>query len=185
MSDQVKKIISHIIKEEGGFSDHAADKGGRTNFGITSQSWEEYQSRHKLEETDISEITRSQAFSFYEERFYNKNIDLLPEELQLPVFDFEVNAGKYAITTLQQVLNTFNDATINPTLSVDGVLGEKTATDARHFCRDFEDGYVVDYFILSRIYYYKGLVDRNPSQSVFLNGWIARSERLFSWRQRK
>ena len=179
-------MIEDIIKSEGGKVDHPSDRGGRTNFGITQTSWDEYRQRHPdLECVDVFDLTQELASSFYSERYFKKKIDWLPSLLRHPVFDFEVNAGKYAIRTLQY---TINDLLVNldrvsgDILTVDGFIGEKTVLESAYVIRSMIPSYVVDRFVLDRIHYYKVQVDNNPKQNVFLKGWINRSEKFFSWK---
>src|SRR5690606_22821442 len=88
------------------------------------------------------------------------------------VFDQAVNRGtRAAITSLQNVLNKW----FWTSLKVDGVLGPKVAeaTNAANpwplalaYIRDAQEHYL-------------NIAIRNPSQMVFLKGWMARTWRLF------
>ena len=182
-TEHIEKIARYIVRAEGGYVDHPSDKGGATKFGITKRTWEEYCKEQGSKLVPVSELTEDEAVKYYIERYKSKDIGLLPKELQLPVFDFEVNAGRNAIITLQNCLNVYNQAGFSDDLKVDGVLGYKTAGDAKHWVEMLEVNYFCDFYVLDRIFYYRRLVQQNPSQFVFLKGWVNRAEKLFSWRR--
>lgn len=164
-------LIDKIIENEGGLVDHQNDKGGLTKFGITEVSWSEY-SQYGEKATDVGSITLAQAREFYRHRFEKAKITLLPSIYWYPVADWQVNSGKHAIKCLQRVFNE-----LGSDLFEDGILGEVTARTAR----TYNSTVTVDKYISERIRFYCAIVAKNPSQSVFLNGWINRSIKLFSW----
>ena len=50
-----------VLGAEGGFVDHASDKGGRTNYGITQKTLDEFQLSHSAPTYDVKDITVATA----------------------------------------------------------------------------------------------------------------------------
>ena len=166
------RIIDDIITTEGGFVDHTLDRGGATKYGITALSWSEYCSKHRAVQSDVKNITVEQARSYYSFRFKQVKLAILPVRFWHPLADWEVNSGRYAISEFQALLNQLGGA-----LKVDGYLGSVTA----HEAQKHNNAETVNRYTAVRIKFYCDLVRDNPSQSVFLLGWITRAMKFFSW----
>ena len=54
--------IEKVLKHEGGYVDHPADKGGATNFGITQKVYEEFVKR-KVTKDEIKNMPRGNAIA--------------------------------------------------------------------------------------------------------------------------
>lgn len=88
------------------------------------------------------------------------------------MLDAAVNLGPpRAVMLLQGVLNR---AGFGP-LSVDGVIGPKTRAASAIAARRM-GVYLVNALVDERLAWYRGLVERDPSQRRFLAGWIARAQ---------
>ena len=91
----IDEIITDVLKAEGWdkYTNHPADRGGPTKWGITQKSWSEYRGRD-VSEQDIQSITEPQARDFYEKlyvlgpRFHDLPVMLIPL-----VVDSGVNSG--------------------------------------------------------------------------------------------
>lgn len=61
------EIISAILAREGGdkFTDHPADRGGPTKWGITLASWRTYKGVPSLGAADVQAITEAEAREYY------------------------------------------------------------------------------------------------------------------------
>lgn len=165
-------LIDRIIMNEGGLIDHKDDRGGRTNYGITQPSWEDYCSRVGAGLSTVDQITVDQAREFYRERLYRAKINLLPVRFWYPVADWQVNSGTHAIKHFQRTLNT-----LGATLLEDGYLGNVTASVAqKHNSKE-----TVDRYIAERVKFYARLVRDDPTQLTFLVGWINRTFKCSSW----
>lgn len=95
--------IAHILKVEGGWSNHPADGGGKTKYGII----ESVAKRHGL---NVSSITLPQAIKIYHTDYWiASGADKVDKVLGLPIFNSYVNSGrKWKITgntPLEQGLN--------------------------------------------------------------------------------
>lgn len=115
MSNTFEKAFQYLLKLEGGFSDHAKDKGGKTKFGISQKSYPEL---------DIPNLTIDDARRIYYVDFWvTPKIDrVYPYPLAAKLFALAVLVGpERAIKLLQEACNL-----LGASLVVDGVLGDKT-----------------------------------------------------------
>lgn len=77
--------VARILNDEGGFVDDPADRGGATNFGISSRA---------NSDVDVANLTREDAIDLYRDRYWNAiNADELPADMQGAAFDAAVNQG--------------------------------------------------------------------------------------------
>jgi lysozyme family protein len=164
---KMEKFLKIILKFEGGFVNHPADRGGVTNKGITQEVYDMYRKRmghpiqtvRYIEDREVAEIYRK---SYWERAGCHLVND---ERLQLLLFDFAVNSGvSRASKELQKLVGVV----------VDGDIGAKTAAavNAENQNR------LVARYLMVRIEFFYSIVGKNPSQNVFLNGWLNRVERL-------
>jgi lysozyme family protein len=112
-----------LLEHEGGFSDHAADPGGKTRYGIT-----EAVAREVGYKGDMRELPLDLAKRIYVERYWRPiSADDLPPGIRYIVFDAAVNSGPVqAAKWLQRALGVADD----------GIIGTRTlqacyAQDAR------------------------------------------------------
>lgn len=167
------KCYDLLLKNEGGYSYHPKDKGGETYKGIARRyhsSWkgwdilDDYKFGRDFpvnayQDDELDELVRS----FYRDIFWDRmKLDLISNEnAALQIFDMAVNSGiRTAVKIAQRVCLS----------KVDGVLGARTAIKINQMGDAF-----VDKYILARIEKYRDIVNNDPSQQVFLNGWIRRA----------
>lgn len=89
------KMLGHILGSEGGFSDHPADNGGATNYGITEETYRNYTGNPNA---DVRNITKEEVMDIYYKNYYQasgaeeyaKNGD---SAYAFAVFDAAVNHG--------------------------------------------------------------------------------------------
>ena len=122
-----REIITGIIKTEGGYTDHASDLGGATNYGIT-----EAVARKHGYDGDMRDLPLELAFSIYKKDYWDVNrlseIELISPSIAKEVADTGVNMGvKVAAKFLQRALNTLNlKGELYKDLAVDGAIGDIT-----------------------------------------------------------
>jgi lysozyme family protein len=106
-----------LLGHEGDFSDHAADPGGKTRFGIT-----EAVARQAGYTGDMRELPVDLAKRIYLERYWRPvRADDLPPGVRYIVFDGAVNSGPaQSALWLQRALG----------VTADGVIGPKTLAAA-------------------------------------------------------
>lgn len=172
MTPIFEACLSHVLKSEGGYSNHPADRGGPTNFGITQEVLASYRGRPASPD-DVKNLTRDEAAKIYELRYWNvMNLHRIrSKKIALILFDQGVNGGPAtAIKMLQTVLNE----SFGERLAVDGILGNKTdvavatAPEAQ-LCRKL---------IRAAQLRYADICVKNPTQLVFLKGWLNRTYAL-------
>jgi len=164
--------ISVVLHNEGGFVNHKADKGGPTKFGVTIRTYSQYLGRPaSLQE--VKDMTEDTAREIYERSYLTgPRIHLLAEPLRTHLLDMAINHGPVnAIRMLQRVVNA---AGFGP-ISVDGVLGPRTRdaiTAAQKKMGKLLNNALVD----ERVRFFNSIVARDPSQAVFIDGWLNRAE---------
>lgn len=100
-----------LLKHEGGYSDHAADPGGKTRFGITEAVAREVGYRG-----DMRELPLDLAKRIYKDRYWDTvKAEQLPAAVRYPVFDAAVNSGPgQSVKWLQRALGVKDDGVIGP-----------------------------------------------------------------------
>ncbi|MGI9501033.1 MAG: glycoside hydrolase family 108 protein [Geminicoccaceae bacterium] len=170
MTRSVDKMISDIIRREGGFVDHPADRGGPTRYGITHKTLARYLGRDVARE-DVRRLSRELAAEIYRRAYYlEPRIDALPSSVRAILFDSAVNHGpRRAVRFLQAVLNA---AGFGP-LGIDGLAGPKTRRQAKRAEKTMGP-WLLAALAEERRMFYRLIVERDPSQHVFLKGWMNR-----------
>lgn len=161
MKDNFPECLEHVLKSEGGFSNHKEDPGGMTNLGVTKKVWEEWVG-HPVTEQDMRSLTHEQVAPLYKKRYWDAvRGDDLPTGVDLCVFDCAVNAGvTRAIRFLQQTIGVEKDGIIGPK-TLEAVAETNPVVIIRDFCAQRE-------------FHYKSL----QTFPVFGKGWMARLDRV-------
>lgn len=167
----MKDPIDTILEHEKGFVNHTSDRGGPTNFGVTIGTYSEWLGREATVE-EVKNMSEETAREIYETRYLTgPRIHTLPEPPQTLILDMAVNHGpKNAIRMLQRVIN---QAGFGP-ISVDGVIGPTTRSKVEE-ARGEMGKYLQNAIVHERKDFYKRIVERDPSQEVFLKGWMNRA----------
>lgn len=168
-----EKALAHVLEAEGGFVDHPNDRGGPTNYGITVAALAGHRGEPVTRE-DILTLSRAEAEAVYLMRFWRPmNLDSLASAaVATIVFDQAVNRGP---RTAARMLQTVLESTTAPGLAVDGGIGPKTIAAANAA----SERQLTIKLVIEAQRGYLDLWKRDPSQGVFLRGWIARTWRLF------
>jgi lysozyme family protein len=169
--------IQPILENEGGLVNNQNDRGGMTNKGISYRFLREiYPHLTDAELTPlIKEMTDAQASYLYYKHFWQRlRLDeIYHQNIATKVFDMAVNMGNYrAVTILQRCSNI---ALKENLLSVDGIIGSKTISAVNTLGR--ED--LEDLLCSECATFYANLAQQNPSQKVFLNGWLTRAAKRY------
>lgn len=146
------RCIDRILAEEGGLSDHPADPGGLTKYGISQRSYPQL---------DIAALTLAEAQALYRCDYWQPlHGDVLPAGLDLLMLDCAINQGVVtAIQLLQQALR----------IQDDGIIGPKTLSAAAVAMPD-----LLDAFTAERALRY----EFNRNEAVFGRGWYRRLLRI-------
>lgn len=158
--------LTLVLGAEGGFSNHARDPGGATNFGITIDTLREWRrSRNPDAEVTVDDVRKlkiDEAKEIYRSRYWNiMRCDRMPKGVDLVLFDFGVNAGPgRAVRTLQDVLAVKPDGSVGPV-----TLNGLNASTPEKIIRDFS---------AKRHEFHRN--DRNFD--VFGSGWTHRTDSM-------
>jgi len=107
--------LTHVLKHEGGYSNHPSDPGGATNFGITRDVLAEWRDRHVMIE-EVKDLTKDEAAEIYKYKYWDAaKCGAMPAGLALMVFDGAVNHGvSQSSKFLQRALGVAADGKVGP-----------------------------------------------------------------------
>lgn len=100
-----------LMLHEGGYSNHAADPGGATRYGVT-----EAVARSEGYTGPMRDYPLSEARKVYRKRYWDAmRLDDLPAEIRFDLFDAAVNSGiTQSVKWAQRVLALKDDGIIGP-----------------------------------------------------------------------
>jgi lysozyme family protein len=175
---ELADLIDNLLEREGGYTNHPADRGGPTAFGITQEV-----ARSNGYFGPMRALPREEAAAIYRRLYWLRpKLDQVAHRspaLAAELFDTGVNMGPaVAITFLQRALTALNrGGTDYPDIVPDGRIGSVTlaALDAFLTKRGKESGGAV---LLRAIEALQGerylrLAERRPANEAFLYGWLA------------
>lgn len=147
-----------ILRWEGGFSDHPADRGGATNRGVTLATFQQFYGADRTAD-DLRGMTDAQWLHIFREGYWNRwQADrIASQSLANLLVDWVWASGTHGITRPQKILG----------VEADGIVGEQTL--AALAARDPEP--LFHQLKAARIAFVEGIVRENPSQKAFLRGW--------------
>jgi lysozyme family protein len=152
-------LIDDIIKREGAsgvVTNDPADRGGRTQYGISE--------RANPDAWADGKVTYDEARAIYQQKYVDGPgfRRLTDPHLRGILADFAVTSGPaLAITALQRALK----------VEADGVLGPVTIAAAN---ASLEPQRLVNKIAVERIKMAGRIVKRDPSQLKWINGWLDR-----------
>lgn len=171
------RAIAHTVGIEGGFSNHPADSGGATRFGVTERVARAYGFMGEMHALPVEVATE-----IYRRGFWNAlNLDgiaMLSDSVALEVFDTAVNTTHgFATQSLQRCLNVFNREQADyPDITVDGIVGNDTLACLHTFItKRGPTGEQVLVEALNSLQgaYYITLSETRPKDEAFTFGWFA------------
>ena len=67
----IHEIITDVLKAEGwdAYTNHPADRGGPTKWGITLSAWRDFNDNQSLTAFNVQGITEAEARVFYHRRY--------------------------------------------------------------------------------------------------------------------
>src|SRR5215207_178104 len=117
--------LRHVLKYEGGWSDHPHDTGGATMRGVIQRTYTGYRKGKELKVQSVKNITDAELAEIYRNQYAAKvRFDDIPAGVDFVIFDGAVNSGPaQSVKWLQRALG----------IKVDGLIGEATlAAVAEH-----------------------------------------------------
>lgn len=160
-SETFRAAVANVLRREGGYVNHPADRGGETKYGI---------SKAQYPQLDIKALTREQAIEIYHRDFWQGAFrwlqDLEPDKAVL-IFDFAVNMSPRSLALcVQHALNACTHR-----VKIDGSVGPQTLSALR----------IVHYQIFAAAFratlvgHYRRRAVEDPTQLAFLDGWVNRA----------
>ncbi len=185
---------------EGGYSNHAKDKGGETYKGIARKFWPKWEGwtiidRIKdelppnLREAQMNNNVYLEGLvsAFYKEHFWDVlKCEEMPQSIANELFDTSVNMGVgYGAKCLQKALNKLNrNQKDYPDLIVDGGIGNKSIavlkayfSTERYRSRNYQK--LIEWLLKWMNFYqlkrYDEITNRDLEQEIFVPGWTERT----------
>ena len=177
MAFDLNKEVAALIAREGDYSNHPADRGGPTRWGVT-----EHVARAHGYDGDMRDLPRVVAADIYVRRYWVSPRFILVKDIYSRVaaelFDTGVNMGTgVAAGFLQRALNALNRGAADyPDIAVDNAIGPMTLDALRRYsARRGADGQGV---LLKAIEALQGaryieISESRPANEVFTYGWFA------------
>lgn len=186
-----------VLCYEGGYVNNKNDRGGATSRGITQATYDKYRRKKGLKRNPVRNIDDSFTSEIYRNRFlslelinkfFEENeertdevkeiylneywlagrLQTLPILTALWVMDFNVMTGDDGTRIMQSIIGT----------KPDGVIGKKTLTKLAEYLSENEEWTLINRMSEERVNFHRRIVDRNPTQSEFIKGWLNRLRRL-------
>jgi lysozyme family protein len=146
--------VSYVIQNEGGYTNNAADSGGKTIYGITAQD----AIRHGY---TPGNVTLDQAKAIYLSDYW-KFDGITDWRVAAKMLDMVVNMG-FGTHLIQRAAG----------VAEDGVYGPLTEAALNAMTPDA----ALEALSLASAEYYVRICLKNTTQLVFLLGWVRRSVR--------
>jgi lysozyme family protein len=172
----VDQQIDALIEREGGYSNHPADRGGPTNWGVTEQV-----ARAHGYAGPMQSMPRAEAVRIYKAMYWLApgfdDVAVLMPKLAEELFDTGVNMGpKRAATFFQRALNALNRGAVDyPDIAADGDIGPMTIHSLGGLIA--KRGPQAETVMLRAVnalqaVRYIEIAEQNPSQEAFEWGWL-------------
>lgn len=167
------KILSVVLRFEGGYVNDPKDAGGETNKGVTQGTYNTHRKSWHLSPQSVRYITDEEVRRIYESFYRDCSADKFESthpRTSLVHFDFSINAGiKQGAKTLQRAVGG---------LLVDGVIGPKTLagvsiSDDLSLALDYLKEREKHYRLIS-----DGSTIQRTNNKSFLKGWLWRNNKL-------
>lgn len=155
--------LEHVLRSEGGYSNHAEDPGGKTQKGITQATFDSWRKEMGRATEDVRSISDAEVHQIYETKYWRTiRGDELPRSIAVVMFDAAVNSGPgNAVKALQKALRA-----LSKPVKVDGLIGPSTLRAANAAPEEA----LLDEFIVQRGRFY-GLIE---TFRTFGLGWARR-----------
>lgn len=92
-TDNFDVAMKIVLGFEGGLSDHKADKGGLTNYGVTQKTYDQYRIQCELPAQSVKSISKNEVKEIYRTFWDQSRASTLPLKSGIAVFDMAINSG--------------------------------------------------------------------------------------------
>lgn len=163
-NDELNKALDKVILAEGSeYTNHPADRGGPTKYGVTLATLRGIPKYSRAEAKDVAALTLAEARNIYL-TLYASPFTFIEYPI---IFNFLFNSAvqhspKTAVKMMQRALGIEDDGVIGPQTraAVNNALQQPAAFFAK--------------LIAERCEYYANILMRDHSQRVFAAGWLNR-----------
>lgn len=156
-----KKYAPKLLQVEGGYVNHPDDSAGPTNKGITLATYRDYCGQDKTI-ADLQNISYGTWQKIMKDMYWDKcKADHIDSQSVAEILvDWCVNSGMVGLRRVQELVGAKPDGIAGPiTLSLINTSDPKM---------------LFDRIMAARNQFYINIVKKNPSQKVFMNGWMNR-----------
>ncbi len=177
MSVTIEELIDEVIDREGGYSNHPADRGGPTNWGVTQAVARAHGYTGDMRRFPREDAIRIYRRLYWEKPGFDKILPLMPK-VAAELFDTGVNMGPgTAAGFLRRALNALNrnEQDYADIASV-GLVDSHVTQAARSYMNI--RGSKGEAVLMKAIEALQGeryvrLAETRPANEAFLYGWLA------------
>ena len=134
-----------MLNLEGGKTDEKSDRGGRTNFGITQRTYNDWLKQNKLKSSDVFKISKERALKIYKKQFWGViKGDQLPHNVAKAIMSMALTDGPQdSVRFIQRLLNIEQTGFMGPkTLAA---IWSKCKKDDKMFTKQILDAQIKRY----------------------------------------
>lgn len=171
-----KNIVPFTLQYEGYYANVAGDKGGETYRGISrvfNPGWAGWATVDRLKplrhNQPIPQLEDAVKQYYYDRYFTPKGFQYLDTKLALALFDFAVNGG-YSASKFKAAAAAKYRATLSTGATI-------TEADGKALSK-IDSTALIDTAMQMRTAHYKKIIEDEPSQAKFADGWQSRMNNL-------
>lgn len=152
-----------MLNLEGGKTDEKSDRGGRTNFGITQRTYNDWLKQNKMKSSDVFKISKPRALKIYRKLYWGViKGDQLPHNVAKAIMSMALTDGPQdSIRFVQGILN----------IEQTGFMGPKTLAAIWSKCKK-DDKMFTKQILDEQIKRYKS----DEQADIYGKGWTNRAE---------
>ena len=169
-----REAVQWIIDNfEGGFVDHADDRGGPTKYGVTQETLSDYRGQSVSKE-DVQTLTHIEASDLLTTLYVTRPgyTRIHDPRLRTAVVDFAIHSGPHTATkTLQRIVKTTPDGLFGP-------ITEKAVNE-------YPPRSLETQLVAHRLSHWAKIFQRDERQRVFAAGWLNRLSTLLEYLERE
>jgi lysozyme family protein len=160
----IDTILNEVLRREGGYVNHPADRGGPTKFGITAATLGAWRHLGRAATAkEVAALAVEEARAIYRQRYITApGFEAVTHQPLLALLvDAGVHSGpKRAVEWLQTALS----------VTADGILGPRT----RAALQQADPAVLYRRVLAARLRFLGRLITKDRRQAVFAAGWMAR-----------
>jgi lysozyme family protein len=160
----IEAAMPFLLRHEGGLSNVAGDRGGKTNRGITQRSLDAFNLQHPVLSlpSDVADLSLENTTTFYANAGFWCYDGVVDQNAATKIFDLGVNFGDGTeVKMVQGILGA----------TIDGRYGPAT----ERTINATEPAHLINLLCMAAEGHYRAIVDHDPSQAKFLTGWLRRA----------